>query len=325
MAGLDIKLTALKQRDNTVLAEMAGAIDTQTRVAFQEALEEILNKGVRCLILDMSNIRYVNSTGLGSLVKYADSFKNSGGGMALIKVPQKVKIVIEMLGLNAFFDICAELDEALVALDRIGAAEEAPAVDAFSPAAPALMGSVAPVAPVVAAPSPVSEQLAGPVAFPYETDCRSCGVELQFPAEGRFKCPRCHVAATLEGGRLSFTRPAGAPAVAVSLPARLDCGEGLLHMASTVCRSVLSERSLEVVRYAVHEVVQVMHESIYQGNPDGLYHVLIDCAAGKVDIRFSDHGATVEPQRFVQSKRMDSFECVPHPKGGNIIRMTKAG
>ena len=46
--------------------------------------------------------------------------------MALIKVPAKVKIVIEMLGLNAFFDICPGLPEALAALEAKQGAASGP-------------------------------------------------------------------------------------------------------------------------------------------------------------------------------------------------------
>src|SRR5688572_4138756 len=122
MAGLQWQLQPVEGEDSAILAELSGAIDGNTVPSFQQMLEEIKSKGVRRLVLDMSKIKYVNSTGLGSLVKYADTFKSSGGGMALIKVPAKVKIVIEMLGLNAFFDICPDLDAALAALAQAQAA-----------------------------------------------------------------------------------------------------------------------------------------------------------------------------------------------------------
>src|SRR5438552_4102684 len=133
MAGLEWQLKPIEGEDSATLAEMSGAIDGNTVPSFQQMLEEIKSKGVRKLVLDMSKIKYVNSTGLGSLVKYADTFKSTGGGMALIKVPAKVKIVIEMLGLNAFFDICPDQGAALAALEKARGSGPAPA-----PAAPPL-------------------------------------------------------------------------------------------------------------------------------------------------------------------------------------------
>src|SRR5271169_820223 len=85
MPGLESKLMPVDGDDLARIAELSGAIDGNTVPDFQQMLEKVKTEGVRRLILDMSKIKYVNSTGLGSLVKYADSFKNSGGGMALIK------------------------------------------------------------------------------------------------------------------------------------------------------------------------------------------------------------------------------------------------
>ncbi len=116
VAGLEINLKPVEGNPEACLAEMAGAIDGTTVGSFQNALEKTKAQGVRKLVLDMAGIKYVNSTGLGSLVKYADSFKSSGGGMALISVPTKVKIVIEMLSLDSYFGISADLPSALAAL-----------------------------------------------------------------------------------------------------------------------------------------------------------------------------------------------------------------
>lgn len=118
MAGLDIKFSPLPSVQGAGLAHLAGAIDANTIIEFQQALDDIQSKGVNRLILDFSEVKYVNSTGLGSLVKYADTFKQAGGGVSLMKVPAKVKIVIEMLGLNAFFEMCANQEEALAALEK---------------------------------------------------------------------------------------------------------------------------------------------------------------------------------------------------------------
>jgi anti-anti-sigma factor len=333
-AGLDIILKPLKGEDNAALAEMSGAIDGNTVPNFQNTLEEIQQKGVQCLILDMSKIKYVNSTGLGSLVKYADTFKNSGGGMALIKVPAKVKIVIEMLGLNAFFDICPDIESARQALSG-GLEPAGKAPEKKAPEKPKLKKPKPKVAKPPSKPqakeAPVGATSTGPVNYPYVINCQSCGVKIEFPKKGSYKCPRCHTLVQLNGsGGPVFSKPSGTATVSVSLPARSECGEGLLHLATTVCAAKLGGPALDALRLSVHEVVQVIQNSIYANNPDGIYHVSIDLNNGKAEIRIADHGASVDTARlplyFPNATRyMDTFECVAHPKGGNVIRMTKAG
>jgi anti-anti-sigma factor len=332
MAGLEIKLKPLKGEPKAALAEMSGAIDGNTVPNFQNTLEEIQQKGVQCLVLDMSKIKYVNSTGLGSLVKYADTFKNSGGGMALIKVPAKVKIVIEMLGLNAFFDICPDLESARQALSGgLQPAEKPPVKTVSKPTLKSKKPKNKPASSrevSQASPAPTSSH-SGPVNYPFVINCQSCGIKLEFPKQGAYKCPRCHTLVQLNGsGGPVFSKPNGNAAVAVSLPARAECGEGLLHLATTVCAAKLGGPALDALRLSIHEVVQVIQNSIYVGNPDGMYHVAISLNNGKAEIRIADHGSPVDTSRlplyFPNATRyMDTFECVAHPKGGNVIRMTK--
>ena len=350
MAGLDIKLTNIDGEDSAALAEMTGAIDGNTVPNFQATLEEIKTRGIRKLVLDMSKIKYVNSTGLGSLVKYADTFKSSGGGMALIKVPAKVKIVIEMLGLNAFFDICPDLDGALAALAGQGVGGGAPApeprdtrsssavippratrqtkrpsaADEPSFAAPAPAPAPAPAAHA----TPVVQ--AGP-GFPKVLACQGCGVQLELPGSGNWKCPRCYLFVSAHAdGSVRFNRSDRPTPLSLTLTATQDCGEGLVHLVTSVCTSAFNGQKLQDLRVAVHEVAQVMQQSIYAGNPGGVYHVSIERQAGRVQIRFSDSGATIDSSQarayFPNSSRsLAEFECRPHPNGGNTIRMVQVG
>ena len=56
-------------------------------------------------VKDMENVKYVNSTGLGYLINPADSVTPGKGGISLVKLQPKAKVVFDMPGLNAFFRI----------------------------------------------------------------------------------------------------------------------------------------------------------------------------------------------------------------------------
>lgn len=356
MPGLESKLLPVDGDDSARVAELSGAIDGNTVPDFQQMLEKVKTEGVRRLILDMSKIKYVNSTGLGSLVKYADSFKNSGGGMALIKVPAKVKIVIEMLGLNAFFDICAGLPEALAALDtKQASAPEAPPKPAggnkppptgrnpgqsgANPAVPSQraqpQATAAGSRPPLAANKPPAQAApaAGPRAnFPVVSQCQLCGVQVEFRDAGNWKCPRCHATASVKSdGSAWFNRSDKPATITLSITASNECSQGLLALVSSVCSTSFNGGNLEAVKIAVQELAYVMEASIYQGNPNGVYHIAIDRQPGRVQIRVSDAGNTIDAARANQyfpnaTRQMDEFDCRPHPTGaGNLIRMAKNG
>jgi anti-anti-sigma factor len=93
--------------------ELTGAIDGRSITDFTDFVDRLYEGGTRWFLVDMSGIKYVNSTGLGSLVKYADQFRARGGGMVLFEVPPKVKVIIKMLGLDTFFPIRTSFAEAI--------------------------------------------------------------------------------------------------------------------------------------------------------------------------------------------------------------------
>ena len=80
-----------------------GEIDLDTVGQLRRVLEELQEKKVVQLVLNFSKTRYVNSSALAVLVKFAESFREQGGGIALVAVTSRVKLVFEMLGLLVFF------------------------------------------------------------------------------------------------------------------------------------------------------------------------------------------------------------------------------
>lgn len=132
MTDLRFDITPIDALANTARVVVEGAIDATTVISFESQLKQLQEDGYCNFVLDMQGIKYVNSTGLGSLVATADNLEKVGGGLALIKVHPKVKVVFDMLGLNSFFRIFTNEEEAVGFLaSRGGGAAEAP------PAAPA--------------------------------------------------------------------------------------------------------------------------------------------------------------------------------------------
>lgn len=366
MAGLDVSLRGIDGDPSGAVAELAGVIDGTTVIKFQDALEEITKKGVRKLILDMAKVRYVNSTGLGSLVKYADKFKSAGGGMALIRVTAKVKIVIEMLGLQAFFEICADERQALEALaPRGGAAPPAPPVAAppppvaaaVAPAPPPPAAEASHFAPPSRGPAPVHHEaparqsarhaavhapppppapLAAPPegaapagGFPQILSCQSCSVGIEVPAPGNWKCPRCGTLVTVRpDGGARFLAPDRPAPFELSLSCSREGAEALKQFVGALAQPVLAPNHLESLKTAVGEVASVIAATAYGNDPKGTYHVSVETTPSEVRIKMADHGKTLDLSRVESyfpnaTRAMSEFECRPHPKGGNVIRMVR--
>ena len=107
-----LNIDELASEDGPSLLKIEGEIDLDTVGILRGKLEELKGRGVSRLILDFSATRYVNSSALAVLVKYAETFREAGGGIALAAVSPRVKLVFEMLGLLVFFKFCDSVDDA---------------------------------------------------------------------------------------------------------------------------------------------------------------------------------------------------------------------
>jgi anti-sigma B factor antagonist len=99
-----------------------GEIDLDTVGQLRERLEKMKERGVDRLVFDMADTKYVNSSALAVLVKFAETFRERGGGIALVRVTPRVKLVFEMLGLLVFFKFFDSVDAAKAAFTELGEA-----------------------------------------------------------------------------------------------------------------------------------------------------------------------------------------------------------
>jgi anti-anti-sigma factor len=333
MSDLNIQVQECKEIPHGAVVALSGSIDAKTVMSFQNQLNAVKNRGISRFILDMEQVRYVNSTGLGYLINLADSVQPHGGGIALVRVQPKVKVVFDMLGLNAFFRIFNSRKEAIEGFPAVGAAEAAaPAAPesahavhaAPSPAAPAAR----PAAAAVASHPKVDTASASTVT------CGGCRVPLVVSTAGTYKCPRCAAVFNYHGdGKASFLPRKKPMPVELSLNAAAECRDGLAHFVGILARRVgLSDDLVQCVSEAVIDSVDHIIESAYGGDATAVYHVLLVASDSQLEIRLADHGKSLRlgasnargQELFSLARQvMDSFDLRAHPHGGNVITMVK--
>lgn len=351
MPALNFKLKNLKAADGTTatMAEIAGSIDATTIVQFQNIMDKLVEKGVKNLILDCSSVKYINSTGLGTLLKYVDTFESMDGHIGFTRVPSKVMLVMEMLGFNALFTIVPDEAAALRYFGGKPLAAPAAAVPSAAPAAPTISPAVqpargaapaiSPAAPTIspAAPQPaVAPAPAAPAmpSFPLAVDCARCRAAVEVSGPGKFRCPRCESVLTVgDDGRVRFFAPKKARPVQVSIPARPELVEALKPLVEGAARQIgLDDEAADQVGAAVVTASKGVASLAYEGDPLGALHIILAPDANSLTVMISDFGKTIslgpggpaEDARFAGvASRMDSVNIRPNPKGGNLLTLTK--
>ena len=83
-----------------------------------EAVNEKINEGiVRCAV-DISNVRYINSSGIGVLITILTKFRNKNGEVVLINPSDHVRKLLVITKLNAIFTIAETLEDAKSTLTK---------------------------------------------------------------------------------------------------------------------------------------------------------------------------------------------------------------
>lgn len=312
MAELSFHVEDVPEMTQTSLVKVSGAIDAKTVLTFQEQLEELQKGGNNRFILDMDGIKYVNSTGLGTLVNVADNLENAGGGIALVKIHPKVKVVFDMLGLNAFFKIFETKEEALSFFGADaggGAPEPEPEPEPAPVAAPPADGPVA------------RQNPDGTYMVTVE------GVNLTVPKPGTYKNPRTgKLFRLLASGQVEFV---SAGPKAQPLQMKLSCtepvAEGLGEFVRVLAqRSGFSEAAAGQVQAAVRETCKVIISQAFDDPSSGSFNVVIIPAADELKVQVSDAGKFLGNGHFDQAGAgMDNFDHRQSPKGGNLVSMAK--
>ncbi len=111
--NFDIKSVSLPDGDEAKAVFLSGSIDASTNQDFEGRLSDILSSGTNKVLLVLTNVKYINSTGLGTIVKCVDTFRDSQGDIKLVGVPTKVIALFEMLGLLALFETFDTIEEAV--------------------------------------------------------------------------------------------------------------------------------------------------------------------------------------------------------------------
>jgi anti-sigma B factor antagonist len=99
-----------------VIVTVVGEVDVASAVGLDQALKAAAVISP-CLVIDMTRLEFMDSTGLGTLLGARRRMLVSGSGMvALVSPPQAVRRLLGATGLQLTFDLYESLAEALGAV-----------------------------------------------------------------------------------------------------------------------------------------------------------------------------------------------------------------
>jgi anti-sigma B factor antagonist len=101
-------------KDNALIIRLAGdLIGEDNGVNILQIVTDSIHQQVLICIIDISRLRYINSSGIGVLITILTKFRNKGGEVYLMKPSENVQKLLVITKLNAIFQIVQTEADAL--------------------------------------------------------------------------------------------------------------------------------------------------------------------------------------------------------------------
>jgi len=91
---------------DTRILDFTGKITLgEGTMSLRKAVRNILESGSKSIILNLQEVNYIDSSGLGELMRTYSSITEVGGRLKLLHVTKKIQELLEVAKLVSFFDI----------------------------------------------------------------------------------------------------------------------------------------------------------------------------------------------------------------------------
>ena len=101
---------------NASVATVSGEIDVYTAPALREKLTELVDSGATRIVVDMGQVGFCDSTGLGALVAALNYARDRDVALSLAATQERVLKVLRITGLDQLFTVYPSSDAATAAV-----------------------------------------------------------------------------------------------------------------------------------------------------------------------------------------------------------------
>ena len=112
---MSMKLST-RQVDGVTIVDCSGRITLgEGSVMMRDSVRDLLAKGNKKIVLNLGEVNYIDSSGIGELVSAFTSVRNQGGELKLLHLTKKVHDLLQITKLYTVFDVKDDEAEAISA------------------------------------------------------------------------------------------------------------------------------------------------------------------------------------------------------------------
>jgi len=107
-----------RESGTTAVVELSGRLTVNDKPGLlKDAVARAVADGTRHVLLDLSGVRYIDSTRLGELIAAHITVSRQGGRLKLVATPDRIVELLAMAGLADVFERFASVEDAKASLD----------------------------------------------------------------------------------------------------------------------------------------------------------------------------------------------------------------
>jgi len=92
--------------DGVTIMDLSGRITLgEGSVVLRDQIRDLLGKGEKKILLNLGDVTYIDSSGIGELVSAFTTVRNQGGELKLLNLTKKVHDLLQITKLYTVFDV----------------------------------------------------------------------------------------------------------------------------------------------------------------------------------------------------------------------------
>ena len=103
----------MENKNGLTVCHVEGEIDINSSPGIKKSFDKLLSSKTAKIIVNLSKVTYVDSSGLATLVEILKNMRSYGGRLKLTNLSSKIKSLFEITKLEKLFEIMADEEEAI--------------------------------------------------------------------------------------------------------------------------------------------------------------------------------------------------------------------
>ncbi len=108
-----------RQVDGVTVVDLSGRITLgEGSVVLRDTVRDLISHGDKRILLNLGDVTYIDSSGIGELVSAFTTVRNQGGELKLLKLTKKVHDLLQITKLYTVFDVRDDEAQAIASFKK---------------------------------------------------------------------------------------------------------------------------------------------------------------------------------------------------------------